>query len=181
MGSSYATGPTYRQDSSYATGSTYGHGDAAPGSLRPWPGTVRRAPLQVGQISLVNITCYKVSDYVAYDLRLEAPWGEGWTVTRRYREFDNCHTELAAEFGHHQLPRLPPKEPVWQQIFGEKRIRTEWADERIRGLQAYIRHLLTLPGVLQCDTFVDFLGVPIQVHTEDFARHDTHDSNEDLL
>lgn len=41
-----------------------------------------------------------------------------WVVERRYSEFLRCHVQLLEAFRRHELPRLPPKEPVLQKIFG---------------------------------------------------------------
>ncbi|OQR89379.1 ribonuclease H2 subunit A [Achlya hypogyna] len=73
-----------------------------------------------------------------------------WHVTRRYRDFCQMHTHLAAELKM-VLPTLPPK--TWLPSVDEA-----FVLERQAALETYLRQLLPMPGVMESPKFLSFLG-----------------------
>jgi hypothetical protein len=97
----------------------------------------------------------------------EVSWGERkWWISRRYNMFDKLHTDLCSEFSTaHCLPPLPPKylpmETIARFVISDEEdvnlSEQQFLRARMRGLQAYLNRLLTIPCVSWCTRFLSFL------------------------
>lgn len=85
---------------------------------------------------------------------------KSWVVERRYSDFLRCHMQLLETFRREDLPEFPPKEPVFQKIFGRGGARSEWAEERKVLLHQYLTGLLEHRAASKADPLLDFINAP---------------------
>jgi len=83
-----------------------------------------------------------------------------WVVERRYSEFLRCQVQLLETFRRHELPRLPPKEPVLQKMFGRGAVRSEWSEDRNVQLHQYVTELLENPRAVQARAVLQLINAP---------------------
>lgn len=98
----------------------------------------------VQPVRLVGMKMFKRGSIKAYMLELDAGSGH-WHVAKRYSELRCLHNQLVAAFGASVLPTFPPKEPMLQRLFSEKRTRQEFIGERQMQLQEYLDGILAGP------------------------------------
>jgi len=81
-----------------------------------------------------------------------------WTVRRRYTDFYDCHYDIEAAGGRN-LPWLPPKEPIFQKVFGSAETRKAWQEERKEALRAYCQILLDRPDLQRVNCVQELLAL----------------------
>ena len=105
-------------------------------------------------VMLYDIQYRMTNSHVVYVLHLKFRGipNPGWSITKRYRQFSNLHSNLMKRFAgknFRKLPDLPGK-----QLFSNQRL----AQERQVKLGTYVRTLLAME--LQSPQVADFLGIP---------------------
>ncbi|ODO02028.1 hypothetical protein L198_02759 [Cryptococcus wingfieldii CBS 7118] len=95
--------------------------------------------------------------HTVYIIQITTPT-RSWTVTRRYNDFVDLHTELKSSTGSEPPAGLPPK--TWGLAFGKSN--EEKVRQRKPLLELYLRTILNTKNPLwrTAYTFSDFLSVP---------------------
>ena len=86
-----------------------------------------------------------------------------WQVARRYSHFRSNHLAMAAMFPALRLPKLPPRELMASS-------NPSLVAERMVGLDAYLKQMVSLPGVGGCTQMLTFLGAYQGMQTSWFAQ-----------
>jgi hypothetical protein len=89
--------------------------------------------------------------YHAYVINIQNVLGEGWTIYKRYRQFEVLHFLIVRRFGEH-VPELPPKRQLIKQA--------EKIQKRKEGLQHYCNQLLAIPSLANFGPIIDFFKQP---------------------
>jgi len=107
-------------------------------------------------VMLYDIQYRMTNSHVVYVLHLKFRGipNPGWTITKRFRQFNELHGRLQRTYvgqKFRKLPKLPPK-----QLFNNQKI----ARARQVTLGTYVRTLLAME--LQSPYVADFLGIPAE-------------------
>ena len=104
-----------------------------------------------------------VDDHTQFVLKVSYGSMRSWEVYKRYSQFENMHWALREELSGSliELPPLPPKK-----FCGS--MDPAFLDEREEQLQDYLVQLLQLPGVMEVETFLNFVEDP----NEESVDHD---------
>ena len=102
-------------------------------------------------------------DHTQFVLKVSYGSMRSWEVYKRYSQFENMHWALREELSGSliELPPLPPKK-----FCGS--MDPAFLDEREEQLQDYLVQLLQLPGVMEVETFLNFVEDP----NEESIDHD---------
>ncbi|CAJ1349701.1 unnamed protein product [Effrenium voratum] len=109
--------------------------------VRPW---CRQSDFRTSECARLSLPCF-----TAGHLQPPAEW-----------LWHECHVKLLELFDRQLLPSFPPKEPLWQKIFGGDGARADWMEERYGRLFGYLVGLLEIPGALQTEALLEFLNAP---------------------
>ncbi|ORX44583.1 hypothetical protein DM01DRAFT_1340339 [Hesseltinella vesiculosa] len=75
----------------------------------------------------------------------------GWVVTRRFSEFFDLHQLLKTKFSTVRTMAFPTKWPLLK-------LQKAFVEARRSSLERYLRQLLSMPGLCQCDALKTFLS-----------------------
>ena len=130
---------------------------------RQFDGTLAQRTM-AGAICDVKLCGHRmVEDHTQFVLKVSYGSMRSWEVYKRYSQFENMHWALREELSGSliELPPLPPKK-----FCGS--MDPAFLDEREEQLQDYLVQLLQLPGVMEVETFLNFVEDP----NEESVDHD---------